>query len=332
MNDLLSSRADVRDIYDGFNGHVAGPPRAPRREPASARLPVQHGAGYWDVVRLYDHLLVCVADSSYDEHYTLPIRVPEDLVSLRFVVAGGIGLHDAGPNAVRVEKGYASVLSLPAGRDYDLHIHGRERLASLTLHFHAGNLARIMGLETGELPRLLRDLDRPGQGFHHIGMRLNQSMQGAVRDIVGASFKGALRQRYLEAKVMEMLCLLVDAVDGDDRGVQVAPPLRRSERDSLYEAREILVEEFADPPSIELLARRVGVNRTKLQVGFKEMFGSTVFDFCQARRMERALELLRDGSMTIAEVAESVGYEHATNFTAAFRRRFNSLPKAYLRR
>ena len=50
-----------------------------------------------------DHLLVCVADSSYNDNYTLPIRTPEDLVSLRFVVAGAVGLKDDGCNAVRVE-------------------------------------------------------------------------------------------------------------------------------------------------------------------------------------------------------------------------------------
>ena len=333
MVDLLSSRAEVRDIYDGFNGRVADGPRSPRHGPAaSARLPVEHGAGHWDVVRLYDYLLVCVADSSYHEHYTLPIRAPEDLVSLRFVLAGGIGVHDDGPNAVRVEKGYASVLTLPAGRDYDLHIHGRERLASLTLHFHAGNLARIMGLEPDELPKLLRDLDRRGQGFNHLGMRLTPAMHSAVGDIVGASFKGNLRQRYLEAKVMEMLCLLVDTVESSEQGPRAASPVRRSERDSLYQAREILMAEFADPPTIEALARRVGLNRTKLQGGFKETFGTTVFDFCQGRRMERAKDLLREGGLTIAEIAESVGYEHPTNFTAAFRRRFNAAPKDFRRR
>lgn len=332
MGDLLTSRADVRDIYSGFAGEAGDGPRALRPGPAaSARLPVQDGAGYWDVMRLYDYLLVCVADSSYNDHYTLPIRSPEDLVSLRFVAAGGIGLHDAGPNAVRVEKGYASVLTLPAGGDYDLHIHGRERLASLTLHLHAGHLARVMGMEPDELPRALRDIDRPGQGFHHLGMRLTHGMQAAVRDIVNASFQGSLRQRYLEAKVMEMLCLLVDSVETSEQGERLAPALRRSERDSLYEARDILIAEFAEPPTIDTLARRVGLNRTKLQRGFKEVFGTTIFDFCLARRMDLARELLAGGGLTISEIAETVGYEHATNFTAAFRRRFNSLPKDYRR-
>jgi AraC-like DNA-binding protein len=43
--------------------------------------------------------------------------------------------------------------------------------------------------------------------------------------------------------------------------------------------------------------------------------------------MVRARELLRDRSLSIAEVAEAVGYNHPTNFTAAFRRYFNQLPK-----
>ena len=332
MGDLLSSRAEVRDIYSGFAGEPLHEPRTPRLGPAaSARLPVKDGAGYWDVVRLYDHLLVCVADSSYNDDYILPIHVPEDLVSLRFVVAGAVGLQDAGPNAMRVEKGQASVLTLPADGDFDLNIHGRERLTSLTLHLHAGKLASVMGMEPDELPVALRNLDLPSQGFHHLGMRLTHGMEAAVRDIVSASFQGSLRQRYLEAKVMEVLCLLVDAVETSERGERSAPPLRHADRGGLYAARDILIAEFAEPPTIDALARRVGLNRTKLQRGFKEMFGATVFEFCLARRMELARGLLLDGGMTISEIAETVGYEHPTNFTAAFRRRFNALPKDYRR-
>ncbi|HVK41671.1 MAG TPA: AraC family transcriptional regulator [Phenylobacterium sp.] len=332
MGDLLSSRAEVRDIYSGFAGEALDEPRAPRSGPApSARLPVQDGAGYWDVVRLYDHLLVCVADSSYNDDYTLPIRVPEDLVSLRFVVAGAVGLQDGGPNEMRVEKGQASVLTLPADGDFDLNILGRERLTSLTLHLHAGNLAGVMGMEPDELPLALRNIDGPSQGFHHLGMRLTHGMESAVRDIVTASFQGSLRQRYLEAKVMEVLCLLVDAVETGERGTRSSQPLRPGERDSLHSARDILIAEFAQPPTIDQLGRRVGLNRTTLQRGFKEMFGVTIFEFCQARRMELARGLLLDGGLTISEVAEAVGYEHATNFTAAFRRRFNALPKDYRR-
>ena len=59
MVDLLSSRAEVRDIYDGFNGRVADGPRSPRHGPAaSARLPVEQRTAL---------VMVTVQGMSYEE-------------------------------------------------------------------------------------------------------------------------------------------------------------------------------------------------------------------------------------------------------------------------
>ena len=88
------------------------------------------------------------------------------------------------------------------------------------------------------------------------------------------------------------------------------------------------MENYKSPPTITELARQVGLNRSRLCVEFKEIFGTTVFEFCQGYRMNKARELLQDRNLSIAQVAESVGYEHATNFTSAFKKQFGFLPKA----
>lgn len=206
-------------------------------------------------------------------------------------------------------------------------IEARRRLASLTLHFHADHLKSIMGMEQEELPELLRNIDSSETSLQYCSMPLTAAMKNGVLDIVDTPFEGALRRRYLEAKVMELFCLFVDAAGRSPSNVHVPAPLASAERERLYYAREILCADFLDPPSISALARAVGINRTKLQHGFKEAFGTTIFDFCHDKRMTLARELLRDRDMSIGEVADAVGYGHATNFTAAFRRHFKQLPK-----
>jgi transcriptional regulator GlxA family with amidase domain len=51
-----------------------------------------------------------------------------------------------------------------------------------------------------------------------------------------------------------------------------------------------------------------------------------VFDYGLDCRMRHAHELLRANSMSICQVAECVGYQHQTSFTAAFRDHFGFLP------
>jgi AraC-like DNA-binding protein len=59
------------------------------------------------------------------------------------------------------------------------------------------------------------------------------------------------------------------------------------------------------------------------------VFGTTVFGYLRARRMERARALLEAGKATVLEAAALVGYSNPSNFAAAFRREFGVNPKAF---
>ena len=51
-------------------------------------------------------------------------------------------------------------------------------------------------------------------------------------------------------------------------------------RNSLY-----LTQRMDDPPSLVELARKVGINDYKLKVGFREVFGTTVYKYLHTHRM-----------------------------------------------
>jgi AraC family transcriptional regulator, transcriptional activator of the genes for pyochelin and ferripyochelin receptors len=334
---LQSSSEDINRLYSGFdaqidrNAAIHSSTAVSRREGTSTftRLTMNDGkgVGHWDVLRLHDDLLVCLADSYYHDRFNFDVRPPVNLVSMRFVVSGALQLRTRRTDAIMVEQGTASILSVPSVSNHVVTIEARKRLASLTLHFHADRLKSIMGMEEQEFPELLRSIDSSESSLQYCSMPLTPAMKNGVLDIVETQFAGALRRRYIEAKVMELFCLFVDAADRSPSDPQQPAPLPSAERERLYHAREILCTDFLDPPSIGALARDVGINRTKLQRDFKEMFGVTIFDFCHDKRMTLARELLRDRDMSIGEVADAVGYGHATNFTAAFRRHFKQLPK-----
>lgn len=78
------------------------------------------------------------------------------------------------------------------------------------------------------------------------------------------------------------------------------------------------------------LARQVNLNDYKLKVGFKSVFGTTVFGCLHQHRMETAQQLLSQGHLNVKEVAQQVGYASQSRFAAAFRKQFGLNPKAYL--
>ena len=69
------------------------------------------------------------------------------------------------------------------------------------------------------------------------------------------------------------------------------------------------------------------LNRNKLHFGFKQQFGVSIHEYQTEQRMQAALTLLQTTDLPIAQVAERSGYGEPTNFTAAFKKHFDSLPR-----
>ena len=86
-----------------------------------------------------------------------------------------------------------------------------------------------------------------------------------------------------------------------------------------------------DPPSLPELAKQVGLNERKLQQGFQELFGTTVFGVLHDYRMERAKQLLETERMTVGAIANAVGISHRGYFATAFKRKFGTTPRDYLK-
>lgn len=86
----------------------------------------------------------------------------------------------------------------------------------------------------------------------------------------------------------------------------------------------ILQAEYADPPSLGELARRVGVNRRYLTGDFRKRFGRSIAAEITALRLRHAYDMLEAG-LQVGEVALRVGYS-PSHFAVAYRRRFGHPP------
>jgi AraC-like DNA-binding protein len=98
------------------------------------------------------------------------------------------------------------------------------------------------------------------------------------------------------------------------------------EREQLERARDILIENLENPPSLSELAKQIGLNTYKLKKSFKEVFGVPVFKYLQNERLNTAHGLIRDGRMTVQEAAWEVGYDSLSSFSNAFARKFGFRP------
>ena len=149
----------------------------------------------------------------------------------------------------------------------------------------------------------------------------------ALNDLEVSQMMGNASPMYLEAKVTECLSLFMRETEGKEP--VNAKIVGFSDRDKIYQARDIICSEYLNPPSLHDLALRVGTNECTLKAGFKEAFRTTVFNYLFDYRMNIAIHYLLDTNKSIGEVAGLVGYENQAHFCTAFKRKFNVTPSEY---
>ena len=134
------------------------------------------------------------------------------------------------------------------------------------------------------------------------------------------------RARWCVWKSVELLYLLSAP---EEPAAEMAPVLDQEMTRILTETRQYMEAHLDEPLSILNLSRRACVSATTFKEGFRRLYGLPVHTWLQQRRMERAAELLRDSSLSVLGVAQSVGYSSASQFSAVFRRQYGMSPTVY---
>ena len=147
----------------------------------------------------------------------------------------------------------------------------------------------------------------------------------ALQQILQCPYQGITKQLYLESKALELITLQLHQLS-EDR-LPAFTSLKLDDIDRIHLARDILIRNLDDPPSLLALAKRAGINSFKLKQGFREVFNTTVFGYLHAYRMEEARRLLGLGELSVTQVAQTVGYSHPGKFAAAFKKKFGINPK-----
>lgn len=122
----------------------------------------------------------------------------------------------------------------------------------------------------------------------------------ALNDLEVSQMMGNASPMYLEAKVTECLSLFMRETEGKEP--VNAKIVGFSDRDKIYQARDIICSEYLNPPSLHDLALRVGTNECTLKAGFKEAFRTTVFNYLFDYRMNIAIHYLLDTNKSIGKL------------------------------
>ena len=94
-------------------------------------------------------------------------------------------------------------------------------------------------------------------------------------------------------------------------------------------ARRHLLADLREPPTVDRLARRLGVGVRRLSSAFRAVLGRGVSDVVREARLEAARRAIETRDAPLKQIAWEVGYGDVTNFIHAFRNRFGAPPRRF---
>lgn len=154
----------------------------------------------------------------------------------------------------------------------------------------------------------------------------------ALESLLNHTYTGNLENIFVNAQSQMLLLYSLHALQEKERDTQSNKFLaNEADREKITKAREILLQHIGEPITIKALSRKVAMNECYLKKGFKEMFGTTIFDFYQSQRMEHAKYLLYEKGLTVTDVSIMLGYSSISHFSTAFKKHTGLKPCELLR-
>ncbi len=135
-----------------------------------------------------------------------------------------------------------------------------------------------------------------------------------------------LQELYLESKVLDLIYTTINETPTNPNQNKNQIYLSTKDIECLQKAKNILIENMTNPPSLKELSRKSALNEFKLKKGFKQLFGNTVYGLLQEYRLNEAKKLLESNELNINEASTLVGYKSGSHFSKIFKEHFGINP------
>ena len=150
-----------------------------------------------------------------------------------------------------------------------------------------------------------------------------------LSQIVNYNLHPSIKSLYVKGKIYELIALYFNRSPNAD--IEQCPYLADEEDvKKIKKAKEIILANMAEPPTLAELSSEVGLSLKRLKEGFKQIYGDSVYSFLFDHKMDYAKRLLETGQYNVNEIGLRIGYSTSSHFIAAFKKKYNTTPKKYL--
>jgi AraC-like DNA-binding protein len=283
--------------------------------------------GSYEIYNENNELIVVKLNNTKKEPYSLQKNIIKELVHLYICLEGSVSVEIHDQHYSFPLKEDSSTLIFIKNFTPLLKFYMQPNTKVIGIYISVNKLHALFAQDTDQLP-VFDSID--------IGQRIIESAinKPEVREVAFQLFTKNLSETYqsiyVKGKLLEILSTFFYATEKDNR--EQCPYIANKESAAkIKKAKTIIIGNLTETPSLNNLAKMVGLNIKALKEGFKELYGKPVITYLFHYRMEEAKKMIKKGGKNISEIAPQIGYSSASHFITAFKRKFGVTPKQYLK-
>lgn len=216
-----------------------------------------------------------------------------------------------------------SVQVATTGFNYE-HIPANRKINSIVITVSANYLQQLLKSKTENT--LLQMIVSSAQPFLFEEL-ISPVIQEVATEIVVANPALELQDFYYKVKAEELIYLLfVELLKREKATLQ---SLNTADIKSVYAVKDRILSNIDTPPKVPDLVKLSGMSESKLKRVFKQVFGTSIYDYYQSFRMKEAAYLMREEHLSVSEAGYRLGFSNLSHFTRLFERYIGLKPKKY---
>jgi AraC-like DNA-binding protein len=282
--------------------------------------------GSQEVIKIEDDFILIRFQNDENEVFRVERQINQGLIQFHFGIKGKAKfIFNQGNYALDLKEEKSLLLYNPQ-KELPLNLELAPNSWVISLIISIKKFHALFSTEADYIP-FLSD-ENKDKKYYDEG-NISPSMAIVLSQLFHFNLNPSIKNLYYKGKGYELLSLYFNR--NEDPDAEQCPFLIDEENVlKIRKAKDIVIANMAEPPGLQELADKVGLNLKKLKMGFRQIYGDSVYSFLFDYKMEFARKLLEEGSHNVNEVGLKIGYSTASHFISAFKKKFATTPKKYL--
>lgn len=282
--------------------------------------------GSQEIIKIEEDFILIRFQNDENDFFRVEKQVNQGLIQFHFGIKGKAKLlFNQGNYALDLNEEKSLLLYNPQ-KELPLNLEMAPHSWIISLIISIKKFHALFSTEADYITFLSED--NKDKKYYNEG-NISPSMAIVLSQLFHFNLHPSIKNLYYKGKGYELLSLYFNRTE-DPNAEQCPFLIDEDNVMKIRKAKDIIIANMAEPPGLQELADQVGLNLKKLKMGFKQIYGDTVYGFLFDYKMDFARKLLDSGSYNVNEVGLKIGYSTGSHFISAFKKKFATTPKKYL--